>query len=115
MLSKDEILTIGKTKNFITVNIDGMGEVGIREITAGERDLLEAAGARGLQNPNARQDFRARFVAAGLCDANGDRIFRDGDLAQISALNSRAIDQIFVAMMDYNKMRDDDLDDAEKN
>lgn len=115
MLTKEEILSKGKALNFETVQIEGLGEVGIREMTAGERDRLEAAGARGAANPTALHDLRARFCAAGMCDANGKRIFDDGDVGALSGMNASVIDAIFEHVLRINKMGKSDIDDAEKN
>lgn len=86
------------------------GQVMLRELTAGERDAFEAAHVK-----NKERDFRARIVAATVCDADGARIFSAGDVPALSNLPATTLDPVFKAAVKINGLSDDDVKELEKN
>lgn len=97
------------------IEVPGKGAFWVREITAGERDHLEALTRFAQSRPNAiRGEFRAQFVAYFLSTREGTRLVSDGEISQIDGLSHQVIDAIYRAGLLFNKLADDD-EELEKN
>lgn len=87
------------------------GSVFVRTISANQRDAFELkfAGADKV-------GLRAGLVATALCDEQG--AFLNPSEAQVKALGQKAsgpLDRIFAAVMRINAMRQEDIEELEKN
>ena len=107
-------------------DIPGWGMVRIKDLTAGERDKVEAScvvervvrtkgGKRKIKKETTLDGIRAKFVAACVVDDNGARMFTADDVRAISELNAQAIDRIFVTIQERNGLREEDLDELAGN
>lgn len=66
------------------------GTVYLRIMSGAERDSFEAE-AFHLNGKNVevnRENFRARLLVRCLCDENGERWFRDDEVATVGAISS---------------------------
>lgn len=98
-----------------TIEVPGKGRFWVREITAGQRDHLEALTRFAQTRPQAiRGEFRAQFVAYFLSDANGARLVSDDDIEKVDQLSHHEIDLIYREGLSFNKLSDDE-GELEKN
>jgi hypothetical protein len=128
VMTRDQILGTPKA-GFTEIDLGdlpGWGAVRIKDLTAGERDRIEAScvverlvigkgGKRKLKKETSLEGIRAKFVAACVVDENGLPIFRPEDVTAISELNAKAIDRIFTAIQERNGLREEDLDELAGN
>ncbi len=101
MLDRNAILNV-QDITVRTINVPGWGEVCIRVMTGTERDALEAefTGNKGKAQPN----FRGRFAALILCDAQGVRLFSDKDATVLGAKSAVALNAVFEAGMELSAL-----------
>jgi hypothetical protein len=110
MLTRDQILAAqDKPVKEVPVPEWG-GSVHVRTMSGLERDRLEA-----LQEASPRKEVRARFVVAACCDAEGNLLFTEADIPALNGKNVKALDRIFDAVIELNRLSKDHVDEAEKN
>lgn len=127
VMTRDQILGTPKTgyQDIDLSDIPGWGTVRIKDLTAGERDRIEAScvvermvivkGKRKVKKDTTLEGIRAKFVAAAVVDENGAKVFSAEDVKALGELNAKAIDRIFTAIQDRNGLRDEDLDELAGN
>jgi hypothetical protein len=93
-----------------TVELDGMGAVVVRVMSAGDRDRWEA-----MLRKDIPADFRARLVVLTAFGDDGKPLFTPADVPQLSALPSTVLDPIVEAAARVNKMRPGDVEAEVKN
>jgi hypothetical protein len=86
--------------------------VHVRTLTADERDTFER---EQLDKKPGTRRIRASLAAKAVVDAQGNRIFTDADIEAIGKKNGNAIDRLFAAVFELNKMSDADVKELEKN
>ncbi len=86
------------------------GTVLVRTMTGIERDRFEE-----VQRQVKLANFRGRFAAATLCDAEGTRLFGDGDAETLGNLPSTALDRVYDVASKLNGIGSDVEASAEKN
>lgn len=107
-------------------DIPGWGNVRIKDLTAGERDRIEAScvvervvigkgGKRKVKKETSLDGIRAKFVAACVVNDAGAMEFTADDVKALSNLNAQAIDRIFVTIQERNGLREEDLDELAGN
>lgn len=107
-------------------DIPGWGKVRIKDLTAGERDRIEAScvverlvvgkgGKRKLKKETSLEGIRAKFVAACVVDDAGAAIFTPADVTTIGELNAKAIDRIFTVIQERNGLREEDMEELAGN
>ena len=79
--------------------------VHLRVMSGMERDRFEASVAASA-GPNRLINFRSRFAAMVLCDAEGRRLFTDGDVGVLSRKSGKALDRILDAGLELNGMKE---------
>ena len=110
MLSKAEILA-ARAPQVRVVNVAELGgEVGIKAMTAGERDAFEVAHTKSKD-----KDFRARLAAATVCDAVGQLLFGPGDIPALSALPASVLEPIVQAAVEVNQLSSQAIEDLKGN
>lgn len=90
---------------------DWRGSVCVRVVSGTERDNFEAS----LKGNKKLRNFRARFCALVVCDANGQKLFDVADLELLGKKHAGALDTILEAGLRVNKMTDADVDELEGN
>lgn len=116
LLSRAEIL---KSNDLPTREVhvpEWNGTVRIRSLTARDRDEIDTAlyTAQKEGRP-APENIRALYVAACVVDESGTRIFNDEDVMALGQKNGTAIDRIYTAIMELNKLKPEDIEEAAKN
>lgn len=117
MLTKEQILA-AKDLNTETVSVpEWGGDVVIRELTGSERDTFEQTTyVRNGKNFEVNmKDMRARLCSMCIVDADGKRMFSDGEIKSLSGKSSRALDRVFSACSKLNGLGKDDQDELSKN
>ncbi len=127
VMTRDQILGTPKTgfQDIDLSDMPGWGIVRIKDLTAGERDRIEAScvverlvivkGKRKVKKDTTLEGIRAKFVAAAVVDENGAKVFSAEDVKALGELNAKAIDRIFTAIQERNGLRDEDLDELAGN
>lgn len=95
------------------------GEVCLKSITAAERGQIEAAAARFRESRGKDETFARTFtlkiVSMALCDENGNRLFDDGDFAELAKKNAAVIAKLAETAQRLSGFGKEDLEELEKN
>lgn len=94
VLSREEILAAKDIKTVEVEVPEWGGAVTVKPLTAAERDEFEASVADEEGNVE-RANFRAKLVARCLVDAEGQRLFTDGDIAALGGKNALPLNRVF--------------------
>lgn len=117
MLTKEQIRKMDDLKSEVVEVPEWGGTVTIRRMTAGERDAYEEdifenkGGSLSLK----RENFRAKLVARCLVDEKGERMFPDGEIAELAKKSAAALDRLFAVAQRVNGMGAKERDEIEKN
>lgn len=114
MLTKDDIFNADDKIIKVVEVPEWGGQVTIAMMSGFARDRFEAS----LIGPNGGTNMvniRAKLVAASVVDENNELMFSDQDVIKLGKKSSAALDRIFRAAQDLNKISDSDVDDLAKN
>lgn len=107
-------------------DVPGWGVVRIRDLSAGERDRLEASmisqkstpkrggGVQMTAVPNL-ENIRARYCAACLCDDELRPMFSESDVLSLGRKSARALDRIFDRIKARNGLDDAAVEELVEN
>lgn len=89
-------------------------DVYIGVMSAGERDSwenewLQKQGKGGVEN------FRSKFLVRCLCDADGERIFGQGDVDQLAGQRADVVNRLFEIAREQNALTAEQVDELAKN
>jgi hypothetical protein len=117
LLTKEEILQI----NDLAPTIEripgpaGMGEVGVRVMTSGEReDFIKALDKREQSGEDVTRQ-RPWLCAMTLCDEDGGRLFSLTEIEALAGKSSEFIDRVFIVARRLNGLEPDTAEDTKKN
>lgn len=95
------------------------GSVKVRALTGAERDQYEAQFVRfdrkGNRQAPSFQDIRAKLVAMSCIDEQGQRLFTDADIVQLSRKSAAALQRVFEACQRLSGLTEQDVEDLTKN
>lgn len=115
MLTAEQILKADDLAELEKVNVPEWGDfVYVRKMNGMERDRWELTASKALEKPSTA-NIRASLCAMTICDDKGKRLFTDNQISNLGAKSATALDRVFSASKDLNKLSDDDLDELEKN
>ena len=90
------------------------GSVLVSTMSGFARDQFEGSivGKGGGTNTT---NIRAKLAVATVVDEQGNLIFNEKDIAALGKKSAVALDRIFSASQELNKITDDDVEDMAKN
>lgn len=93
------------------------GQLHVKTLTAAERAewLSGAIDAGGDDEDTAVPDMRPRLVVYAACDKDGKPLFTVADVEALGAKNGVALDRVFAAAAELNRVGAEAVEDAEKN
>lgn len=96
------------------ITVPEWGEVFVRKMSAAERVLCEYM---QRENDGKPLNYQARLAAMWVSDADGNRVFKDGDADAIGSepAYADAIAEVVQAGIDFNSMASGAHDEAKKN
>jgi hypothetical protein len=103
-----ETLLAAPTPRVQSVEVPGMGEVWLREMTGSERDQYEADQYSRQKSGMELDNFRARLLVRCICDATGALLLKPEDADALGRQPAAAIRVMFDAASAMNGL-------AEKN
>jgi hypothetical protein len=118
ILTRDEIL--GADDLEVSAEIacpEWGGAVHVRSISGEARDAFEATQAMLAKNDEYgfMKNTRARMVALFACDAEGKRIFSDGDAVALGKKSALALNRVFDVGRKMNGWSKEDVAELEGN
>lgn len=115
LLSKDQILG-ADDRAFREVDVpEWGGSVRIGTMTAAERDAFEASmiPEKGKKQADKMANFRARFVARCIVDAEGKPVFTEADIVQLGRKSANVLSRLFDECRELNGMTEKDVEQLE--
>lgn len=117
-LTKAQILDTVSHLPVLTREVEGLGEVCFRPMSAMTRDILrrQMKGEDGKYNPYNIPQYEIRVVIATACDPQGRLLFRlPDDLETVGELPMATIEAMAEFGLEASGMKEESLEDAEKN
>lgn len=113
-LSKQQILDVTDTKTEEVEVPEWGGTVRIQTMTGFARDAFESSitGKNGAVNTT---NIRAKLVAACVIDDEGELMFSDKDVAKLGKKSAAALERVFSAAQQMNRISDNDVEELAKN
>jgi len=112
-LTKDQILAANDLGLFKVSVPEWGGDVFVRVMTVGERDAYENEWMR--KKDTGVDDFRTKFLVRCLVDADGNRLFDNGDVQKLAAKSAKVMNRLWQAAMEHNNLSDSDVEELAKN
>lgn len=112
MLSKADILGADDRKTKTVDVPEWGGSVTIKTMSGEARDRWEQF---ILGSDGTKENIRAQFAAAIIVDENGDQMFSAADVAALGKKSGAALDRIFSAGQELNRLSDEDVEELAKN
>lgn len=114
MLTREQILALDDRK-ITEVEIPEWGTtVYVRPMSAGDRDRLESSQLLAREAGGGAVNIRGLIASRVVCDAEGNRLFRDEDAAPLADKSAKGLDRIFEAVMS-SAVTAEDVDEMEGN
>ena len=107
VLSREAVLSQKKLKQEISRGPEWGGSINIQELSADEADAFESQFASVVKpstngdTPQTKsvQRFRAKIVVMAAIDDQGNRLFKDEDIATLGEMSRSAIDKLATVAM----------------
>jgi hypothetical protein len=88
----------------------------IRAMTGADRDAFEAEQMQARRDGFAEiPNLRARYVSACIVDEKGARMFDDAEVSRLGQKSVAALDRVFSAIIQLNKLDPADVEGTAKN
>ena len=113
VLNRDAILECNDLKTLSVPTPEWGGEVLVKVMSGADRDAYEISIYHGGESN--LENLRARFCARTICDADGNRVFTDGDIEVLGRKSANVLGRIFEAAKKLNGIAADSVEEAEKN
>lgn len=109
VLSKADFFQL-KTK-VVPLEVDDLGTVYIKSMTASEREGLEKKMQKEIDN----NGIRATVFIYSVCEEDGSLVFDESDLEAVKDLPSAIVATVFDKSNDLNKLNPESKEEAAKN
>ena len=111
-LTRDEVLAYA-VQEVKEVNIPGLGAVCIRKLPAGAQFEVEDLARKHADN-GSLMPVMLRYLELGVTDADGARIFQDGDGERLAELPVEVVPALALEIQEFSGMGLAAVDDAKK-
>jgi hypothetical protein len=118
MSTKEALLALRGRLNIEAVTVSGLdAPVHVRGLTGRERDGFESAcfSQRGKNRVLDTENIRAKLLVRSLCDADGKRLFDDGDAMMLGDMPSSVLDQLFTVAQRLSGLSPSDVEELAGN
>lgn len=88
--------------------------VRVRSLIGTDRDAFEAGIAGNGKKPNL-SDVRAKLLVKAIVNAQGQRLFADGDSGKLGRKNAAALDRLFETARRLSGLSDKDVEELTGN
>ena len=114
MLTREEILLKTSLKKEVLKVEEWGGDIIVSEMSGEARDVWEQS-LREKSPTGKIISPRAKLVAFTVVDEQGERVFKDDDIASIGKLSSDALEKICLVAMRLNGLGAGDVDNEKKS
>lgn len=116
-LTKAQILAAQDIKTEPVEVPEWGGEVLVRGLSGAERDGFEdrIIKREGKQSRVVLKDVRAKLVAICMVDGQGERMFSDAEVADLTKKSAAALQRVFEVAQRLSGLTDADAEELEKN
>lgn len=117
MLTRDQILKVKDIKIEEVQVPEWGGSVFVKGLTGSERDQFESSVVE-LQGKTQRinmKNVRAKLAALSICNEEGERLFTDGDILELSKKSANALQKVFDVASRLSGLSADDVESLTKN
>jgi len=115
MLSRDHLDAVNDRPAVVLEVPEWEGAVYIRALSAGDRDTLDQHMIEQGDSESAHVTLRCKMVAMALVDHDGNRLYSDDEVAELSAKSNSAINHICKHVMEQNNLSPNKQDDLVGN
>lgn len=110
-LTKDDILNANDAQIEKVIIPEWGGDVHVKMMTAGERDVFEFY----AEENKVSRNIRAALLAFTICDKNGNTLFEPKDAPALGKRSSVAVNRAFKISSRLNALFQADIEELEKN
>lgn len=116
ILTRETILKADDLKKELVNVPEWGGDVYVRGMTGADRDKFEASivQTRGKDQTLNMTNIRAKLASMTICDKQGNRIFTEADVKDLSNKSAHALQRIFVVAQKLSGIGDDDVKELAK-
>lgn len=109
----DDLWAVNDVKIVTVLVAEWNKKVRLKMMSAAERDAFEAStiDTKGGKNRPNIANLRARLVSRCLVNAEGDTIFKSGDVERLGRKSARAIDFLFQKCQELNGFTEADIEE----
>lgn len=109
----DDLWAVDDVKIITVLVAEWNKKVRLKMMSAAERDAFEAStiDTKGGKNRPNIANLRARLVSRCLVNAEGDTIFKSGDVERLGRKSARAIDFLFQKCQELNGFTEADIEE----
>ena len=115
MLNRESILSIKDYKvKPLTVPEWNNETIYVRTMTGQDRDRFEYLAMQMADDKEQMIGVRAKLAVMTICDENGELLFTDADLKALGDKSGVALDRVFEAAQEINRITDEEVEQLEK-
>lgn len=94
-----------------------LGRFRLRSVNEAERSRFEASlkDKNGNLSMSRSLDLKCRAIVLGVDDGNGNQMYSNSDIEFIRQQDSRDVNELAMAIVDFWGLIGDDIEDLEKN
>jgi hypothetical protein len=109
MLTRDQILQADDLPCEEVEVPEWGGSVFVRTMTGTEHDAYNAEAPVDDEGERSLANFRARMCVRCLVDADGNRLFQDGEAAALGERSTRALGRVFEVIARLNGLDEEEI------
>lgn len=115
MLTREQILSANDTPTREVPVPEWGGNVRVRTMSARDKDFFELAAIRARNDGDVNFSIRARYAAFCIIDEKGEPVFTDEDIEALGNKSSAALDRVYQAIEELNRLDPNEVEALAKN